>query len=76
MADKSAGRSDNYISTQSQSFLFLFKPYPVIATVYGNTRCWHEIREPFHLLVNLLCQFTGRRHDDAIDGIVGIPSFA
>ena len=40
-----------------------------------DTRYRHEIGKPFHLLVDLLGQFPGRRHDDTINRIFRMFTF-
>ena len=60
------------IGTKPQSFQFLIIATAVIATIDSHTGNTIQIvAEALHGLVYLLSQFTGRRHDDTINGIFG-----
>ena len=73
MRDEAARRGNDYICTETHAFHLLVIAVAVIAAVDGDTRhVGQVIGEALHGLVNLLCQLTGWRHDDAVDGILGI----
>ena len=60
--------NDN-ICTQCQTSFLLFEQNSVITAIHCHTGNRHEVGEALHLLVYLLCQLTGRSHDNAIDSI-------
>ena len=76
MADETSGSGYHHVGSQGQSLFLLLETDSVVASVDGHARYGHEIGESFHLLVNLHGQLAGGGHDDAVDGIFRITSFA
>jgi len=66
--------NDN-ICTQCQTSFLLFEQNSVITAIHCHTGNRHEVGEALHLLVYLLCQLTGRSHDNAIDSIGRVSTF-
>ena len=75
MADKSSGSCDYDVSAHTHTLGFLVKTVTVVATIYRHATYSVEIvSESLECLVYLLRQLAGRRHDDTIDGVLGIAS--
>ena len=73
MTEKSSRGGYDYIGTHAQATHLLVVACSVVAAIYSHTADAVEIvAEALHGLVYLLSQFAGRRHDDAVDGILGI----
>ena len=77
VADESSRGGNDDVGSQFESFALLFKADTVVAAIDGDGR--HTVQivgKSFHLLVYLLSQFSGWRHDDAIDGVFRIIAVA
>ena len=75
MGDEAAGRGNHHVSTQLERPDLLIVTVAVVASVNGHAAHIVEVvAEALHGLVDLLCQFTCGRHDDAVDGILGVTS--
>ena len=73
MAKQTPWCGNNHVSSHAQALHLLVIAWTVIATIYGHTAYTVKIiAESLHGLVYLLCQFACGRHDDAVDGIIGI----
>ena len=61
------------MTTHAETLQLLIVAVAVVSTVYSHAaHVLQIIAEALHRLVNLLCELTGRRHDDAVDGILRI----
>ena len=73
MTEQTSWCSDEHIGTKTHATQFLFIASSVVATIDCHRRHAVEIiAEALHGLVYLLGKFTGGRHNDAVDGILGI----
>ena len=73
MAQQSSRCGYQHIGTKPHAFQFLFVSSTVVAAINGHrTHTVEVIAETLHRLVDLLGQFAGGRHDDAVDGILWI----
>ena len=71
--DESAWGGYHHVGSHAQALELLVVAVAVVATVYSHAaHALQIIAEALHGLVYLLCQLAGRRHDDAVDGVVGI----
>ena len=62
----------NHIGSHLQTLCFYIEAVAVVTTIDGHAADAIEIvAKALHGLVYLLGQFTGGRHDDAVDGILG-----
>ena len=66
MAYKTAGSGYDDIGTHGKAAFLLLKADAVIASVDGGAGYVGKVGESFNLLVNLLSQFTGGHHNEAI----------
>ncbi len=72
VTQQSARSGDDHVGAMHQTFLLNVEITTFATSIDGHARCIDEIREPLHLLVNLLRQFSCRSHDHAVDGVFGI----
>ena len=73
MTEQATWCGDEHISTQTHTTELLFITPAVVTAIDSHAADAIEIiAEALHGLVNLLGQFTGRRHDDAVNSILGI----
>ncbi len=72
VGDESARCGDDDVGTEGESAAFLLEPYAVVAAIDGYAADGHEIGEGLDLLVDLLNEFSGWCHDEAVDGILRI----
>ena len=76
MTDESARGGNDDACTRVETTLLLLVAYAIVATIHGNgTNAIEIVGEALHGLVDLLCQFTRRSHDDAVDCILGVIAF-
>ena len=72
MAEQTPWGGNEHIGTQTHAAHLLVVAPAVVAAIDGYGRYIVEvITKALHGLVDLLGEFTGGRHDDAVDGILG-----
>ena len=75
MADEASGSCNNDISSHLHGLILLIVAITVVAPVNSHrTHLGHIIGKALHGLVNLLCEFACRTHDDTVDFILRIAS--
>ena len=73
VGNKSAGRGDYNVGSKFKTLHLLIVSVAIIASINRHTaHSTKIIGEALHGLINLLGQFACRRHDNTIDGILGI----
>ena len=73
VAEQSAWRGNQHIGTHTHGTQLLVVAVAVVATVYGYAAHIVEIvAEALHSLIYLLGELACGRHDDGVDGILGI----
>ncbi len=77
MADEASRSGYHHVGAQSEAFHFLVVAVAVVAAVDSHAAHAVEIvGKALHSLVDLLGQFTGRAHDNAVDGILRIAAIS
>ncbi len=66
MREQPARCGNHHIGTAKQPSFLYIPCFSVISSVYCHRREGGEIGKTFHLLVDLLCQFSCGSHDDGI----------
>ena len=73
VTEQSARCSNQHIGTHTHRAQFLIVAVAIVAAINGHTTYIVEIiTKALHGLVYLLSEFASGRHDDAVDGILGI----
>ena len=73
VGEQSSRCGNDDIGAHLESLGFYIEAAAVVAAVDGNAGDAVEVvAKALHGLVNLLCQFACRSHDDAVDGILGV----
>ena len=76
MADEAPGCGDDDIGTERETTALLLVADAVVAAIDGYAAHGDIVGEALHSLVDLLGQLTRGRHDDAVDGILGVATIA
>ena len=73
MGNEAAGSGNHHIGPETETLEFLVVTVAVVAAIHSHAAHPIEVvAEALHGLVDLLCQFARRRHDDTVDGILRI----
>ena len=72
MTEQSTRGGDEHIGAQTHAAHLLIVAPAIVAAIDGHRRDIVEvITKALHGLVDLLSEFTGGRHDDTVDGVLG-----